>query len=115
MYKSHVLSYLEYRTPARYHAATTHLADIDGLQTSILRNLGITEYDALMAFNLAPLCSRRDMAMLGVIHRTILGKGPPHFKEHFKLKANGRIADPREEIGGRLIACDLVFSRICRL
>ena len=41
--------------------------------------------------------------MLGVIHRTIIGKGPAHFKEHFKLTKSGKLQDPREQIGGRLI------------
>lgn len=34
--------------------------------------------------NLAPLETRRDIALLGVIHRCVLGKGPSHFKEFFK-------------------------------
>ena len=36
-----------------------------------------------MHFNLAPLDIRRDIAQLGLIHRTVLNKGPPHFKEFF--------------------------------
>ena len=38
-----------------------------------------------MEFNLAPLATRRDIAMLGLIHRTVLGKGLSHFKSFFKL------------------------------
>ena len=41
--------------------------------------------DALLHFNLAPLQSRRDMAMLGLLHRTALGKGPEHVQAFFKL------------------------------
>ena len=36
-----------------------------------------------MVFKLAPLKARRDIAMLGLIHRTTLGKGPEQFKEFF--------------------------------
>ena len=64
----------------------------------------ISEEDALMKFSLAPLEARRDIAMLGLIHRTVLGKGPDHFKLHFKLKAPGILKDPRDELGGRLIS-----------
>ena len=41
----------------------------------------MSEVDALVHFNLAPLQCRRDMAMLGVIHRCVIGKGPAHFHE----------------------------------
>ena len=35
--------------------------------------------------NLAPLNCRRDIAVLGLIHRTVLGDGPEHFREWFFL------------------------------
>ena len=40
--------------------------------------------DALMVFNLAPLKTRRDVAMLGVVHRAVLKKGPPQFWKYFE-------------------------------
>jgi len=82
MYKSHVLSFFEYRTPAIYHASTTALDAIDRIQKRFLRHIGIFDEDAVQHFNLAPLACRRDMAMLGLIHRAILKEGPAHF-EHF--------------------------------
>ena len=42
---------------------------------------------ALVSFNLAPLSSRRDMAMLGLIHRSALGDGPPQFQQFFQPAA----------------------------
>ena len=38
-----------------------------------------------MIFNLAPLETRRDVAILGLIHRTVLGCGPRHFASMFRL------------------------------
>ena len=35
-------------------------------------------------FNLAPLEMRRDIGMLGLIHRTVLGKGPEQFRPLFE-------------------------------
>ena len=52
--------------------------------TSFLRKVGISEIDAIVNFKLAPLASRRDIAMLGVIHRAVLGEGPPQLRELFK-------------------------------
>ena len=37
----------------------------------------------MVEFRLAPLSCRRDMAMLGVLHRTALKKGPSHLERFF--------------------------------
>ena len=76
LYKAHLLSYLEYRTPAIYHATRVVLGRLDAVQSRFLHDVGVNEVDALVHFRLAPLSARRDMAMLGLIHRTVLGKGP---------------------------------------
>ena len=74
LYKAKVLSYLEYRTSAVYHAADTVLAPLDNLQTRFLQKNGVTELDALFYFRLAPLSTRRDIAMLGILHRAFCAK-----------------------------------------
>jgi len=85
LYKANVLPYLEYRTPAIYHGLRDVLARLDRVQTRFLRDAGVSEIEALMNFALAPLQTRRDIAMLGLVHRTVLGHGPPRFKQFFKL------------------------------
>ena len=65
--KSKILSCVEYHTPAVYHAASTILAGIDAIQRHFLRECRLTEEDAL------------DMAMLGLVHRSVFGCGPRHF------------------------------------
>ena len=47
--------------------------------------------------------ARRDIAMLGVVHQTALGKGSKHFKEFFKMDGGGRMEDPRKSIGGKFV------------
>ena len=84
MYKTKILSYLEYRTAAIYHAKCTLLEQIDKVQRRFLREVQVSEEDALIEYKLAPLCARRDIAMLGLIHRTVLGNGPKHFQRFFK-------------------------------
>ena len=59
------------------------MAPLDRILERFLRQLGVLDEDALLHFNLAPLSLRRDMAALGVIHRTVLGLGPQHFKQWF--------------------------------
>ena len=104
LYKSHLLSFLEYRSPAIYHAKREVLWRLDRIQSKFLDDAGLNEADALMEFNLAPLSARRDIAMMGVIHRSVLRKGPPHFRKHFVLGNGGKLIDPRHTIGGPRIA-----------
>jgi hypothetical protein len=85
LYKAHVLSFIEYRTAAIYHALREALTRLDRVQEKFLEDIGISSEDALLHFNLAPLESRRDMAMLGLIHRTAMGKGPKHFRQFFQV------------------------------
>jgi len=87
LYKSKLLSYIEYRTPAIYHATDTVLQSLDGVQQKLLKVVGCTELEALLHFNLAPLETRRDVAMLGLVHRTVLEKEPGHFQRFFRLKS----------------------------
>ena len=82
-YKSNVLPFLEYPTPALYHATQTVLNKVDQVQDTFLRKAGLTKEEALNKYRLAPLSTRRDIAMLGLVHRTVLGHGPPHFQEWF--------------------------------
>ena len=85
LYKSQILSYIEYRTAAIYHSADTHLNRIDAIQRRFLREVGLTEAAALTEYHLAPLPARRDMAMLGLLHRAVLGRGPPQLSAFFQL------------------------------
>ena len=84
LYKAHVLSFVEFRTAAIYHVCDTYLRRLDACQTSFLKEIGLTEETALLEFNLAPLNVRRDVAMLGVLHRTVLGQGPEPLRHLFQ-------------------------------
>ena len=98
LYKAHLLSFLEYRTPAIYHATRAILRRLDIVQTQFLKDIGVDEVTALNKFHLAPLTTRRDIAMLGLIHRTAMGKGPAQFEEFFKRDPHSKLLhDPRND------------------
>ena len=82
-YKTHVLPVLEFPIPAVYHATNKALDNLDKVQGHFLHELGLSREEALAQYNLAPLCTRRDVALLGLVHRTVLGEGPPHFARWF--------------------------------
>ena len=59
LYKSKVLSYVEGKTPAIYHAAATQLEKVDRIQHRFMESAGITEVEALCDFRLAPFFSQQ--------------------------------------------------------
>ena len=98
LYKAHLLSFLEYRTPAISHDIRMSLRRLDAVQSGFLKDIAVDQVTALVRFHLAPLSTRRDMSMLGLIHRTVLGKGPPQFQEYFKKQQhNLTLHDPRND------------------
>jgi len=90
LYKAQLLSYIEYRTAAIYHACQHSLDALERVQGRLLEAVGMTEVEALTVCRLAPLSARRDMALLGLIHRTVLGRGPSHFATFFRPDHNAR-------------------------
>ena len=88
-YKSQVLPFLEHRTPAVYHASDPVPAALNSTQGSLLQQLGLGSVDAMLYFQLAPLSSRRDIAMLGFIHSCVCGNGPRHCNVFCRRKPLG--------------------------
>ena len=70
--------WLEFATPAIYHATRFVLAALDRVQ-DFLEGMGVSAVEALLCFKLAPLGARRDVAMLGLLHRIVWGQAPPQF------------------------------------
>ena len=104
-YTAHLLSYLGYRTPAIYHATREKLCRLDAVPSRFLRDVSVDDVSALINFHLAPLSTRRDIAMLGLIHRTVLSKGPKQFTSFFRRDPDhpGKLVDPRRDSKSPLI------------
>ena len=83
MYKVKVLSSIECRTPAIFHACPSTLQAIDRAQERFMNEIGVSEFVAFTVFNLAPLKLWRGIGMLGLMHRTLHGRGPLHFQKFF--------------------------------
>ena len=64
-----VLSYIESGMSGYFHAAASVLDGIDRVQRRFLRELGMSDEDALLHFRLAPLQLRRQIGILGFLHR----------------------------------------------
>jgi hypothetical protein len=79
-YKAHVLTLLEGSALAMYHAAAMYLDKLDRVQRSFLREVDLSEEQAFLEFNLAPLSLRRDIAAQGFLHKISLGECHPEFQ-----------------------------------
>ena len=72
-YKTHVLGLAEANTGAIYHAAQTVLEPLDRALDNFLRDLQLDARSAVLEHTMAPLSTRRDIAMLGFPHKRMLG------------------------------------------
>ena len=81
LYKSQILSYLESGVVAYVHAPATTMGPVDRIQRRFLRELGISNEQAMVEFNLAPLRVRREIAAFGLLHRRVLGLARPSIAE----------------------------------
>ena len=66
-----------------FHAAASVLQPLDHIQDSFLSAVGLRADEAFLDYNLAPLSLRRDIGMLGFIHKTVLGTARPEICELF--------------------------------
>ena len=64
---------------AIFHAATSYLDEFDKLQEKILRDIEVDEATAFLDCNFAPPSLRRDIGILGLLHKRVLGKAHPIF------------------------------------
>jgi hypothetical protein len=72
-FKTHIWGLIEYQNGAICHACATSLSKLDRIQASFVRDLSLTEEMAFLDFNFAPLCLRRDIGILGFIHKRVIG------------------------------------------
>jgi hypothetical protein len=89
-YKTHIWSLTEFNCGAYFHAATTLREKIDQVQRHFLDKLQVSVEKAFLDFNFAPTKLRRNIAILGLLHKRVLGlchpsydKLLPWYSQHF--------------------------------
>ena len=63
------------------------LKPLNDIYTTFADQVGISQETALVEFNLAPLDTRRDMAMLALLHKVSLGIAPEPIRNLFKARS----------------------------
>ena len=82
-FKTHIWGLLEYHTPAIYYGIRSLVAKVDHLQESFLAKLDVSIDDVFLHHNMAPLKVRRDIGLLGMLHKRVLGFAHPSFNVLF--------------------------------
>ena len=78
-FKTHIWGLIECNSGGYFHAANSLLVKVDKVQTRFLKELDLTEEQAFLDFNFAPCRVRRNIAILGLIHKRVLGKCHPSY------------------------------------
>ena len=78
-FKTHIWSLMEMHSGGIFHASDSLLAKIDETQRRFLRELSITEEEAYLQHNFAPSQLRRNIGILGLMHKRVIGECHPIF------------------------------------
>ena len=70
--------------------STMLLGMVDRVQDTVLEETGLSAEVALLEFCLAPLPTRRDIAMMGLLYRTCKGSAPPQFNSLIRRSTGAR-------------------------
>ena len=73
-YKTHIWGLVEVHCGGYFHAAFSSLDKIDQVQRNFLNKLGVSEEEAFLNHNFAPSSLRRNIAILGLLHKRVLGQ-----------------------------------------
>ena len=79
-YKTHVWSLVEFHCGGYFHASDTLLKKIAHNQKQFLHEIGVTTAQAFLDYNFAPTELRRNIAILGLLHKRVLGLCHPSFE-----------------------------------
>ena len=71
-YKTHIWNLIEYHNGVIQHACASQLQRIDSMQRGYVHELHLTEQSAFIHYNFAPPSLRRDIGLLGFLHKRIL-------------------------------------------
>ena len=82
-FKTHVWPIPEGSNGAIFHAYDSHISRLDTIQDHFLDKLDMSQKDAFLRYNFAPLASRH-IRILGLLFKIALNKCHPGFREFFQ-------------------------------
>ena len=82
-FKTHIWGLIEANIGGYFHAVSSLLEKIDGVQNRFLRELGLSPAQTFLEHNFAPPSLRRHVGALGLLHKRVLGKCHASFERLF--------------------------------
>ena len=79
-FKTQIWGLIEANMGGYFHAASSLLDKIDAVQNRFLHELDMNPAFAFLTYNFAPPSLRRNIGILGLLHKRILGKCHPSFE-----------------------------------
>ena len=80
-FKTQIWGLVESHCGGYFHAANSLLQKIENVQLNFLTQLNVTVEEAFLKYNFAPAMLRRNIAVLGLLHKRVLGLCHPSFDE----------------------------------
>ena len=93
-YKTHIWELIECHAGAFFHVVSSLLLKIAQVQESFLHKLDLSNRDAFLKFNFAPTILRRNIGVLGFLHKRVLGLSHPSIEKLLPWYAQ-RFDEPR--------------------
>ena len=96
-----------------FHAASSLLDKIDAVQNRFLHELDMNPAFAFLTYNFAPPSLRRNIGILGLLHKRILGKCHPSFEQLFPLQVNPTSGHTKQLYGhwSEITSHQTIFNR----
>ena len=117
-FKTHVWGLLECHNGGIFHAASYILSKIDDVHYNFLEKIGVSAEEAFLNYNFAPPTLRRDIGILGLLHKRVLGLGHPIFQQLFPfivdVGGDHLYAGHDKQLHSHLSEANFQLSMFCR-
>jgi len=87
-FKTHMWSLMEYHSGAIFHASDTLLERLDSAQRGFLQEIGMSPEIVFVEHNFAPRRLRRNIDMLGFLHKRVLELSHPNIQKFLSFHAD---------------------------
>ena len=109
---------LECHNGGIFHAASYILSKIDDVHYNFLEKIGVSAEEAFLNYNFAPPTLRRDIGILGLLHKRVLGLGHPIFQQLFPfivdVGGDHLCAGHDKQLHSHLSEANFQLSMFCR-
>jgi len=103
-FKTHIWGTMEVHSGGIFHASNHLLDKFDASQRHFLEELGIDERSAFLDYNFAPPSLRRNIGILGLLHKRVLGIAHPIFNKllpyHLEIFGSLRQGEHNKQLYG---------------